>query len=363
MKNLEIQTPNFIISSSRGSVPHITPDHLKSSEITGIYMALEDFIEYPAFNVKKEEKKDYSPSLRCISSLREFVPLSMNHYIVLGARRCPFNIIKPNSWKTMYIEASGGNKLINIKDIIDFYERLKPDMVISPVDIQPDNVTENKRFRRMIERSESWLIELLEKKLNSFIFASIPPVSKELYLLYFSILESNVSGIHGLALYNMEQSKFIPNSLLHLPLLLMEPIYSPHSILNSIENSIDLFTIDFISQSSDSGIAFTFQFPPSLSIEKNKRPLGINVLSEEYKAELLPLLQDCECYTCKYHHRAYIRHLLFTKELLGYVLLQLHNIHVINLFFSKIRTSILEGTFLDYSKLFKSYYQFFFPKS
>ncbi|QSL64948.1 hypothetical protein MERGE_002252 [Pneumocystis wakefieldiae] len=324
----------------------MTPDHLKLTEITGIYMALEDFIQYPAFNPKKEQKKDCNPLLSCASSLREFVSLSMDHYIVLGARRSPFNVTKPNSWKTMYIEASGGNNLIRIKDIIDFYQRVMPDMAISPVDIQLDNVSENKRFCRMIERSKSWLIELLEKKLDSFIFASIPPVSEELYPSYFSILESNVSEIHGLALYSMEQSKMIPDSLLHLPLLLMEPIYSPHSILDSIENSIDLFTIDFISQSSDLGIAFTFQFPP-LSVEKNKRPLGIYILSEEYKVELLPLLQNCE----------------FTKELLGHVLLQLHNIHVINLFFSKIRTSILEGTFLEYSKLFKSYYSVSFPKN
>ncbi|KTW29787.1 hypothetical protein T552_00992 [Pneumocystis carinii B80] len=323
MKNLEIQTPNFIISSSRGTVPHITPDHLKSTGITGIYMALEDFIEYPAFNIKKEDKKEFNPSLICSLSLREFVPLSMDHYIVLGIRRSSFNNMKPNSWKAMYIEALGGNKLIDIREVINFCDRLRPDMIISPVDIQPDNVSEKKRFSRMIERSESWLIELLEKKVNSIIFASIPPVSKELYQPYFSILESNVSEIHGLALYSMEQSKMIPNSLHHLPLLLMEPIYSPHLILNCIENSVDLFTIDFISESSDSGIAFTFQFPPSLSTEKNKRPLGINVLNEEYKTEMLPLLQDCECYTCKYHYRAYIRHLLVTKELLGHVLLQL----------------------------------------
>ncbi|KAG5438777.1 hypothetical protein PCANB_002497 [Pneumocystis canis] len=360
MENLKVITPNFLICSSRGTIPHMTPDHVKNSCINGIYVALEDFIEYPAFKEKKEEK-ELKPFLSCKGSLRDFVSVPLSNYLILGTRKSVFSSKKPNISEAIRIMTSGGSQLISIKDIVNFYGKLKSEIVVSPVDI-PDNISGNKRLLKMIERTKSWLNQLLEKELGSFIFASVPPVSKELLLSYFLTLESNLSKIHGLALYNSEQSKIIPNSLKHLPLLLMEPIYSPHLILNCIENSIDLFIFDFISEFSNLGVAFIFQFPPLISSEKNDEPLGIDMLSEEHKTSLVPLLQKCECFTCKFHHRAYVRHLLVANELLGFILLQLHNISVINVFFSNIQASIMEKTFLNYSKLFKSHYQTFFPK-
>lgn len=51
IKNHEVTTPNFLICSSFGSVPHITPDHLKSSRITGIYMSLEDLCVFSMLNM------------------------------------------------------------------------------------------------------------------------------------------------------------------------------------------------------------------------------------------------------------------------------------------------------------------------
>ncbi|KAG4305578.1 hypothetical protein PORY_001134 [Pneumocystis oryctolagi] len=359
-KNIEIITPNFLICSSFGAIPHMTPDHLRSSGITGIYMALEDFVEYPAFREKKEKKKIMEPSLSCRGSLRNFVSIPSNQCLMLGTRRSIFYSKKPNRSGSIHIITSGGNQSIDINEVCDFYEKLSPDIIVSPINI-PDNITGKKQLFKVVELAELWLKKLLEKKYNFLVFASLPPVPEELLSLYFLMLKSNVSKIHGLALYNFEQSKIIPDYLSHLPLLLIEPIHSPHLILNCIENSIDLFIIDFVSQSSNSGIAFTFQFPP-LSTEENREPLGIDMWGEEHKTSLLPLLQTCECYTCKFHHRAYIRHLLVTKELLGHVLLQLHNIYIMNIFFSKIQTSILEKTFLGHSKFFKSHYQIFLPK-
>ncbi|KAG5518700.1 hypothetical protein PMAC_002669 [Pneumocystis sp. 'macacae'] len=283
----------------------MTPDHLKSSGITGIYMALEDFVEYSVFKEKKDKKETSKPFLSCKGLLRNFVSIPSNNYIVLGVKRSAFCVKKPNNSEALRIMTPGGNQLIDIKDIVNFYEKLSADIIISPIDIS--NNVGNKQLNKMIERSKSWLKQLLENKNNSFIFASLPLASKELLSSYFLVLESNLSKIHGLALYNSEQSEIIPNSLAHLPLFLVEPIQSPHLILNCIENSIDLFTIDFISQCSNAGIALTFQFPPSISTEKNKEPLGIDMQNEEHKTALLPLLQECE----------------FTKELLGYVLLQL----------------------------------------
>ena len=78
--------------------------------------------------------------------------------------------------------------------------------------------------------------------------------------------------------------------------------------------------------------------------------------STEYTTDLSPLQEDCKCYTCSNHHRAFIRHLLDAKEMLGWVLLQLHNHHVIDEFFAGIRLTLQEGTFEKEKERFEKVY-------
>lgn len=52
------------------------------------------------------------------------------------------------------------------------------------------------------------------------------------------------------------------------------------------------------------------------------------------------MVDKCECLACKNHTRAYINHLIITKELLGPMLLTIHNLHYYKKFFEAIRESI-----------------------
>ena len=61
-------------------------------------------------------------------------------------------------------------------------------------------------------------------------------------------------------------------------------------------------------------------------------PLGLDLWSPTYATDLSPLREGCECYACGSHHRAYVRHLLDAKEMLGWVLLQIHNHHTLDVF-------------------------------
>lgn len=60
-----------------------------------------------------------------------------------------------------------------------------------------------------------------------------------------------------------------------------------------------------------------------------------------------PILEGCQCYCCKNHTRAYVHHLLQTHEILGSVLLHMHNTQHMSEFFSVVRSSIQEGSFSD----------------
>ncbi|XP_067848838.1 queuine tRNA-ribosyltransferase accessory subunit 2 isoform X2 [Heptranchias perlo] len=66
----------------------------------------------------------------------------------------------------------------------------------------------------------------------------------------------------------------------------------------------------------------------------------IDLKREQFRADFSPLLEDCSCYCCKNHTRAYLYHLLVTNELLAGVLLMIHNLHHYFGFFQSIRGAL-----------------------
>jgi queuine tRNA-ribosyltransferase len=70
-----------------------------------------------------------------------------------------------------------------------------------------------------------------------------------------------------------------------------------------------------------------------------------NLRNQKYREDFHPLDATCSCYTCQNFSRAYLSHLLRSRELLGYTLLSIHNITELIRFTQQIRQTILSGTF------------------
>jgi queuine tRNA-ribosyltransferase len=71
----------------------------------------------------------------------------------------------------------------------------------------------------------------------------------------------------------------------------------------------------------------------------------MNILGASFAEDPRPIDPDCLCYTCQHFSRAYIRHLVQSREMLGATLLSIHNVHILVHLAVEIRESILEGTF------------------
>lgn len=71
----------------------------------------------------------------------------------------------------------------------------------------------------------------------------------------------------------------------------------------------------------------------------------INLKNAQYKRDYQPLDRSCPCYSCRNFSRAYLNHLVKSREMLGYILLSLHNITELIRFTQKIRTAIFNDTF------------------
>ncbi|PHT52737.1 hypothetical protein CQW23_07199 [Capsicum baccatum] len=68
--------------------------------------------------------------------------------------------------------------------------------------------------------------------------------------------------------------------------------------------------------------------------------------------DISPIVDDCKCYTCQNHTKAYINHLLNVHEMLAHILLEIHNTHHFLGFFRSIREAIQEGKFEQFRQKF-----------
>ncbi|KAI1799501.1 tRNA-guanine transglycosylase [Daldinia bambusicola] len=378
-KRNPIDTPNYIGLSSRGSIPHMTPDVIsKHVELNGSYMALEDFVErsqkrtQPAiFNVDADGKE----------ALHAYTATPTPLATVLGARRHPAVVAPMGNGKDyVSIYTSTGFQKLKTSEFHQAIKRLQPDIAIPLADLTFGNahmrtkLPNQKRQLRMVERTEDWLSELIKLRnaddkteaAKTSLFAPLLPVAYPTQWEYINrISQDYVEHLSGLAVYDADILPDLANheSVGSLPRLSMDFIASPYEILRQVRLGIDVFTVTFLNAASDAGIALTFSFPPP-EVSEGRNPLGIDMWSRDHQVSLEPLLKGCECYTCTKHHRAYLQHLLNAKEMLGWTLLQIHNHHVLSDFFKGIRAAVITqpSTFERDCDAFSNAYESDLPK-
>lgn len=234
-------------------------------------------------------------------------------------------------------------------------QKLRPDIVVAMADVLFGHKPGTKRKDIMGDRTLAWIKGLIagmedeeEGTPRTVFFAPLLPIDAEQQYYYLNALEDDFKdSVAGLVLYDTASVDTIPKGLRQLPRLSMGEMDSPHRILDAIALGVDVFTIPFITEATDAGIALDFALPVPKDIITGGSllPLGIDMWSTAHESDLSPLRSGCQCYSCTNHHRAFVRHLLNAKEMLGWVLLQLHNHHVIDEFFSGCRSSIRKGSF------------------
>ncbi|APA05934.1 hypothetical protein sscle_01g007040 [Sclerotinia sclerotiorum 1980 UF-70] len=348
----DLETPDFLAITSRGVIPHMTPDVIAAhARLPGVHFALEDFIE-------KSNKTTISPILNFPGAeppLHAFTGLSRSAISILAPRRTPA-VTAPNgnSNTAISIFTSTGFQPLSNKSYVDSIETLCPDIAIALADIPYSTVAGAKRTAKMGDRSGQWLAQLLSDKVKEQpVFVPILPIDYQSQWEYINqISDELVDEISGLAFYDSNLLPEIPETttMSSLPRLSLDEPSSPHHVLRQISLGMDIFTIPFINFATDAGIALTFVFPsPNTSQSSTEGssvlPLGIDMWTSVHSTSLLPLSESCKCYACTSHHRAFIQHLLSAKEMLGWVLLQIHNHYILSEFFTSIRQSIKEGTF------------------
>lgn len=112
---------------------------------------------------------------------------------------------------------------------------------------------------------------------------------------------------------------------------------TPANILEAVDRGIDFFDCVYPTRNGRHGHLYT---------NHGK----INLFNQKYEKDMRPIEEGCECPACKTYSRAYIRHLLKAKEMLGMRLCVLHNLYFYNTMMEEIRNALDTGTFASYKK-------------
>lgn len=118
-------------------------------------------------------------------------------------------------------------------------------------------------------------------------------------------------------------------------------------------------TPDYLFESFQAGIDMADCVLPT-RIARNGTALTskgrVVIKNATYKEDFSPLDPECDCYTCSNYSRAYLRHLVNAKEILGARLLSYHNLYFLLKMCENIREAIMNDSFLDYKKEFYDKY-------
>ena len=112
---------------------------------------------------------------------------------------------------------------------------------------------------------------------------------------------------------------------------------TPANILEGVERGVDFFDCVYPTRNGRHGHLYT---------NRGK----INLFNARYELDDRPIEEGCGCPACRRYSRAYIRHLLKAKEMLGMRLCVLHNLYFYNTMMREVRDALDEGRFAAYKK-------------
>lgn len=135
-----------------------------------------------------------------------------------------------------------------------------------------------------------------------------------------------------------EMYRILDSVVPHLPV--NKPTYlmgvgTPANILEAVSRGVDFFDCVYPSRNGRHGHVYT-------NFGK------INLFNAKYELDSRPIEEGCQCPACRHYSRAYIRHLLKAKEMLGMRLCVLHNLYFYNTMMEEIRDALDKGCYEEY---------------
>ena len=219
----------------------------------------------------------------------------------------------------------------------------------------PPSLSDERYMRESVERTTRWLkrckdemerLNSLEDTINKhqLLFGiNQGGINKDIRIEHAQqIAEMDLDGyaVGGLAVGEKTEDMYetLDNVVPYLPQ--NKPTYlmgvgTPANILEAVDRGVDFFDCVYPSRNGRHGNVYT---------NHGK----INLFNKKYELDSRPIEEGCNCPTCRNYSRAYVRHLLKAKEMLGMRLCVLHNLYFYNIMMDEIRQAIEQGRYKEY---------------
>lgn len=112
---------------------------------------------------------------------------------------------------------------------------------------------------------------------------------------------------------------------------------TPANILEAVDRGVDFFDCVYPTRNGRHGHVYTNQGK-------------LNLFNQKFAKDARPMEEGCQCPACRRYSRAYVRHLLKAKEMLGMRLCVLHNLYFYNTMMEEIRDAIEAGRYTNYKE-------------
>ncbi len=219
----------------------------------------------------------------------------------------------------------------------------------------PSSVADREYMQRSVDRTSRWLVRCKQEmdrlnqlsdtiNRNQMLFGiNQGGIYEDIRIRHAQeITQLKLDGyaVGGLAVGESHEDMYrileavVPHLPVDKPTYLMG-VGTPANILEAVDRGVDFFDCVYPSRNGRHGHVYTNQGK-------------LNLFNAKYELDEGPIEEGCQCPACKTYSRAYIRHLLKAKEMLGMRLCVLHNLYFYNTMMEEIREAIESGNYKEY---------------
>lgn len=364
--DIVLETPLVLLHTQGGHIPHITHEVFKliSKEPQILQIPLVSMHCYQEiiklYNGRISEFVGSKNSLTCITLHDPSNLMKQGHHM---KEKVP-------------IFTKNGKVFYDSDKYMDMIESFKPDMYILLSDGDTNVSSPHKRVLKALDNTVAFNQQCLSRHKKSdtlqdtFVIAPIAGgyCLRSRQKCIDSILpnDSHVQGYLIDGLHNngpeveflpfLEVKPVVECVLKKLPpekLRAVQGCWSPLNMIKLVNCGIDLFDTSYCRILTERSAAIIF----AIDAEEESETYEINLRQTKFADDFQPLLFGCKCTTCAGYSRGYIHHLLTVQELLGSVLIMIHNVYHMLRFFKKIRGCIKNGNLNDLEDRIASQYK------
>ena len=341
------ETPMFMPVGTRATVKGLTPEQVKACG-SGVILAN----TYHCWLRPGEDIVDKAGGLHKFMNYDGPILTDSGGYQVFSLAK-PKDISEEGVKFKSHID--GSPLFLTPEKSIEIQNKLDSDIAMSFDECPPASASyeylENslKRTLRWAERGKK-----VHKNKNQSLFGIVQGGPHE-ELRKYSAIETvkmnfdgySIGGVANDGESKEDMYKAIDYSIPYLPkdkVRYLMGVGDPIDIIEGVIRGVDIFDCVEPTRIARHGQAFT---------RKGK----LHISNNKFKEDFTPIEEECDCYTCKNYTKAYIRHLLNTKESLGGSLLSIHNIRFLIKLTEDLRKAIDEERLLEFKEEFIKNYK------